>query len=78
MEMEVGEINIRFLGTSFGAPTIGRHQQSILAEMDNGDAYLIDAGAPILDILVNDGYDLTKIRGNYSGHPLTENDIGVT
>ncbi|MBQ8641548.1 MAG: MBL fold metallo-hydrolase [Clostridia bacterium] len=61
-------MNIRFLGTSFGAPAVGRHQQSILLETDCGDAYLIDAGAPVLDILVNDRYDLTKIKAIFITH----------
>lgn len=61
-------MKIRFLGTSFGAPAVGRHQQSILLEADNGDAYLVDAGAPVLDILVNAGYDLTKIKAVFITH----------
>ena len=55
-------MKIRFLGTSFGAPAVGRHQQSILLETESGNAYLVDAGAPVLDILVNTGYDLKKSK----------------
>lgn len=60
-------MNIRFLGTSFGAPSKGRHQQSLLVETEE-HAYLIDIGAPVLDILVNDGYDLTKIKAVFITH----------
>lgn len=60
-------MNIRFLGTSFGAPSKGRHQQSLLVET-NENAYLIDTGAPVLDILVNDSYDLTKIKAIFITH----------
>ncbi len=61
-------MKVKFLGTSFGAPSVGRHQQSILIESDNGNAYLFDAGAPVLDILVNQGYDLTKIKAVFISH----------
>lgn len=61
-------MKIRFLGTSFGAPAVGRHQQSILLETESGNAYLVDAGAPVLDILVNTGYDLTKIKAIFITH----------
>lgn len=60
-------MNIRFLGTSFGAPSKGRHQQSLLVET-NENVYLIDTGAPVLDILVNDSYDLTKIKAIFITH----------
>lgn len=33
-------MKIKFLGTSFGAPSKGRHQQSILIEDKVGNAYL--------------------------------------
>ncbi len=61
-------MKIRFLGTSFGAPAVGRHQQSILLETESGNAYLVDAGAPVLDILVNAGYDLTKLKAVFITH----------
>ena len=60
-------MKIRFLGTSHGVPTPGRHCQSILIETDKG-ACLIDAGAPVMDILINDGYDLNKIKAIFVTH----------
>ncbi len=60
-------MNVRFLGTSFGAPSKGRHQQSLLVETDE-NAYLFDTGAPVLDILVNDNYDLTRIKAIFITH----------
>ena len=60
-------MNIKFLGTSFGAPSVGRHQQSILVETGE-KAYLVDTGAPVLDILVNDNYDITKIKAVFITH----------
>lgn len=60
-------MNIKFLGTSYGAPSKERHQPSILIE-ENGSGYLFDAGAPVLDILVNGGYDLKRIKAIFITH----------
>lgn len=60
-------MKIKFLGTSFGAPDKDRHQQSFLIE-ENEDLYIFDAGAPVLDILIKHGYDLSKIRAVFISH----------
>lgn len=60
-------MKILFLGTSYGAPSKDRHQQSILIE-ENEDLYVFDAGAPVLDILIKDGYDLSKIKAIFISH----------
>lgn len=60
-------MNVQFLGTSYGAPSRGRCQPSILVE-ENNNAYLFDVGAPVLDILVNCGYDLKKIKAIFITH----------
>lgn len=60
-------MNVKFLGTSYGAPSKGRCQPSILVE-ENDSAYLFDAGAPVLDILVNSQYDLKKIKAMFITH----------
>lgn len=70
-------MKIKFLGTSFGAPSIGRHQQSILLETDRGNSYLFDAGAPVLDILVNENYDLTKIKAVFLSHMHGDHINGI-
>ena len=61
-------MKIVFLGTSYGAPSAGRHQQSILVETENSDAYIFDAGAPVTDVLVNIGYDFSRIKGVFISH----------
>lgn len=61
-------MKVKFLGTSYGAPSKGRHCQSILIETASGDAYLVDAGAPVIDILVNSGYDMKKIKAIFITH----------
>lgn len=61
-------MKIKFLGTGFGAPTAERHCQSMLLETEAGNAYLIDAGAPVIEILVKDGYDMSKIKAIFLTH----------
>ena len=60
-------MKIKFLGTSYGAPSKDRHQQSFLIE-ENEDLYIFDTGAPVLDILIKCGYDLSKIRAVFISH----------
>lgn len=61
-------MKIKFLGTSYGAPSKGRRQQSILIETINKNAYLFDAGAPVTDVLINESYDISRIRGVFISH----------
>ncbi len=60
-------MNIRFLGTGFGAPYKNRHQQAILIEIGDS-SYLFDAGAPVTDILSFAGYDMSKIKTIFISH----------
>lgn len=60
-------MKIKFLGTSYGAPSKDRHQQSVLIE-ENEDLYIFDTGAPVLGILVKNGYDLSKIKAVFISH----------
>lgn len=60
-------MNIRFLGTGFGAPYKNRHQQSILIEVGKL-SYLFDAGAPVCDILSFAEYDMSKIKTVFISH----------
>ncbi len=60
-------MNIRFLGTGFGAPYKNRHQQSILIEVGE-NAYLFDAGAPVTDILSFSEYDMSRIKTVFISH----------
>lgn len=60
-------MKVKFLGTSHGVPMPGRYCQSILIEIGEA-AYVIDSGAPVMDILINEGYDLTKIKGIFITH----------
>lgn len=60
-------MKVKFLGTSHGVPLPGRHCQSILIETEKGD-YLIDAGAPVMDLLVNKDYDMTRLKAVFISH----------
>lgn len=61
-------MKIRFLGTSYGAPSRDRYQQSILIEDCGGFAYIFDAGAPVLDVLIRSGYSPSRIRAVFISH----------
>lgn len=69
-------MKIRFLGTSHGVPMPGRHYQSILIDTEKG-GYIIDAGAPVMDILINDEYDLTKIKAIFATHMHGDHINGI-
>lgn len=69
-------MKIRFLGTSHGVPMPGRHYQSILFEV-NENLYLVDAGAPVMDILINAGYDLAKLKAVFVTHMHTDHMMGL-
>ncbi len=61
-------MKLYYLGTSYGAPSPGRCQQSILAETADGGLYLFDAGAPVLDRMVNLGLAPSRLRAVFISH----------
>lgn len=61
-------MKLYYLGTSYGAPSPGRCQQSILAETSDGGLYLFDAGAPVLDRMVNLGLAPSCLRAVFISH----------
>lgn len=69
-------MKIKFLGTSHGVPMPGRNYQSMMIEA--GDkAYIFDAGAPVMEILINEGYDLTKISNVFVTHVHSDHILGL-
>lgn len=60
-------VKVTFLGTSHGVPSDTRHCSSILLEVGE-NAYLLDAGAPIIDILTRMHFDLTRIKALFNTH----------
>lgn len=69
-------MKIKFLGTSHGVPMPGRHYQSMLLITEKGD-YLVDAGAPVMDILINEGYDLTRLKAVFVTHLHQDHIAGL-
>lgn len=69
-------MKIDFLGTSHGVPMPGRHYQSICIETAKG-TYLVDAGAPVMDCLIDRGYDLTKIKAVFVTHVHNDHILGL-
>lgn len=61
-------MKLHYLGTSYGAPSPGRCQQSILIEDSAGGLYLFDAGAPVLDRMVNLGLAPNRLRAIFISH----------
>ncbi len=60
-------MRIKFLGTSHGVPEIGRFNSAAMIEV-NGAIYYIDAGAPIANMLVNDGRHPSEVRAIFITH----------
>ena len=69
-------MKIKFLGTSHGAPMPGRCCQGILIETEKG-AYIIDAGAPIMEKLIGYGFDITMLKGVFITHPHIDHTVGL-
>ena len=60
-------MKITLLGTSHGVPAADRYCSCTLIEAGHA-AYLIDAGAPAIDLLLRRGVDLTAIRALFTTH----------
>ena len=60
-------MKLTFLGTSHGVPSAYRYCQSMLIEAGDS-AYLIDAGAPVMDLLLRKKFELKKIRACFTTH----------
>ena len=69
-------MKLTFLGTAGGFPTAERHCISTLIET-NGRLYLIDAGAPIVDIFANTGRKVEDIKGVFLSHFHLDHCAGV-
>ena len=60
-------MKITFLGTSHGVPSEERYCQSMLLEIGE-NAYLIDAGAPVMNILLRRHFDLNRLKAIFLTH----------
>ena len=60
-------MKITFLGTSHGVPCANRFCQSMLIEFGES-AYLVDAGAPVIDLLIRKNFDFKKLKAVFITH----------
>lgn len=69
-------MKITFLGTSHGIPSDERYCSSILAEVGD-NYYLLDAGAPVGDLIPRMGLDWSKFRAVFNTHPHGDHFLGL-
>ena len=69
-------MKITFLGTSHGVPAADRYCACTMLEV-NGAIYFIDAGAPLIDLLLRRGTDLNAIRALFTTHLHGDHVNGV-
>lgn len=69
-------MKITFLGTSHGVPAADRYCSSAMIE--TGDSvYLIDAGAPTIDLLIRRGVNLDAVKAVFTTHLHGDHVFGV-
>lgn len=69
-------MKIRFLGTSHGLPAADRFCSSTMIEV-NGVVYVIDAGGPLLDMLVRAGKTPVDVKGIFITHDHADHMAGL-
>ena len=69
-------MKLTFLGTSHGVPMANRYCTSTLLETGNA-AYLIDAGAPVADLLTRYGVPFEKLRAVFTTHAHGDHTFGL-
>ena len=69
-------MKITFLGTSHGVPAADRYCSSAMIEI-NDAVYLIDAGAPVIDLLIRKGVDVNRVRAVFTTHLHGDHVFGV-
>ena len=69
-------MKITFLGTSHGLVEKNRNRTSVMLEV-NDKIYLIDAGAPVYEILSNKGVSLDKIKAVFTTHAHGDHVLGL-
>lgn len=69
-------MKIRFLGTSHGLPEMNRFCSSTMIEVNNA-VYVIDAGGPLLDMLMRAGKTPVDVRGIFITHNHADHMAGL-
>lgn len=60
-------MRIKFIGTSHGVPEVGRFNSAAMIEV-GGALYYVDAGAPIVNLLINDGRHPSEVKAFFITH----------
>lgn len=69
-------MKITFLGTSHGVPAADRFCSCTMIE-SGGSIYLIDAGAPVTDLLLRHGKSVSDLRAVFTTHVHTDHTNGL-
>ena len=69
-------MKITFLGTSHGVPAADRYCSCTMIEA-GGNSYFIDAGAPLIDILLRRGTDLKTVKAIFTTHIHGDHTLGL-
>ena len=69
-------MKITFLGTSHGVPAADRYCSSYMIESGK-DVYLIDAGAPVADLVLRQGREITDVRAIFTTHVHGDHTAGL-
>lgn len=69
-------MKITFIGTSHGVPEVNRYCQSILIETRE-KSFLVDAGAPVIEYLIREGYSLEQLNAVFISHMHSDHVAGL-
>ena len=69
-------MKITFLGTSHGVPSGDRFCTAMMIE-SGSSVYLIDAGAPVADLLLRYGKSISDLRAVFTTHAHTDHINGI-
>lgn len=69
-------MKITFLGTSHGVPAADRYCTSVMLEAGE-NVYLLDAGAPVINLMLKMGIDLKKLKAVFISHTHMDHTAGL-
>ena len=69
-------MKITFLGTSHGVPARDRFCSCVMLE-SNGAIYLIDAGAPAVELMLQNGKKIADFRALFTSHTHMDHTVGM-
>lgn len=69
-------MKITFLGTSDGLPRPGHFRASTMIEISDR-LYLIDGGAPVIDLILSNGKRPEQLKAFFNTHPHTDHVDGL-